>query len=173
MRDSEMIEELDDIIQFDPAEAVKDSAHSSHCRCLWLSNPDYIQKLLEENEAIKEAELTRKALIDAKKADKVRKESEKDMRVVERKEKKERDEEEKKRKIDAAALRIETGSVKVRNVKVKCDNSLCNSTCLKGDSPFSTWSKCSKSKCKKMFCSEVVCGDMQSGLRGHINFCQS
>jgi hypothetical protein len=170
MKDEEMIEELGDIIEFDPVNEVKDSAHASHHRCLWLSNQDYIDKLMEEREAEKNAELKKIAEKQAKKEEKERIESDKIVKATERKEKKDMVDAEKKRKAEELA---QNDGVKKRNVKVKCDNSLCTSTCFRGDVVYLTWSKCSTRKCKKMFCIKEVCVAMPSGQSGHINVCQN
>lgn len=140
LEDKEIISLIGDIIDIDMTNLVKESAHTSHKRAIWISNPEYRGKLLELEEtkkreeeeklAAKEVKMLKKQNTDAEKAEKERE-------ILRRK---------------------ENGEEPKRIVKLECVNPICNSVCIK-DSIIHTseWKKCCKKKCNKTFCTKESC----------------
>jgi hypothetical protein len=145
LKDKDIDDEFSDIAQFDPGTEKPDDAAMNNKRCLWLTNPRFVEARKQEKAAMLMAFEEKRRLVELRRVEKERKD----------KVKADKDEERMRQAAGIFPQAAAAGTARVRRAPiytVKCSNCLCPNTCFKGSDEHKSWSPCTDRQCKALFC---------------------
>jgi hypothetical protein len=156
LTDEEIESEYGDIITFDATTKKGEGIAMNHQRALWLTNPEFMAKRLEDQAVLLTAQEEKKRAAETRLAAK-------ECRAAEEEAK----EKERKRRLDAVGADAVPGAKRARLTKVHCSNTACGAHCYKDSPEHETWSKCTAAakSCHVVLC--VACSPFH--LAPHID----